>query len=142
MRVRTIVVVTIIAGVLVGLGAWWLGAAREAERREAVETSLTRSWARAEAGAGMSTTPKRVPAASRSTLRELRDLPGFHDYAMRCSSCHVLPDPGAREGRAWYGAVERMRHHINRSGTMPPPEEQMESALEFLRAAAGRRASP
>lgn len=139
---RTSVVASVAVAVLVGIGTWWLSAAREAERREAVETSLTRSWARAEAGAGMSTTPKRVPEASRSTLRELRDLPGFHDYAMRCSSCHVLPDPGAREVRAWYGTVERMRHHINRSGAMPPPEEQMESALDFLRAAAERRASP
>jgi hypothetical protein len=142
MRFRTIVVVTVAVGVLAGLGVWWRGAAREAERRAAVETSLMRSWARAEAGAGMSTTPKRVPAASRRTLRELRDLPGFHDYAMRCSSCHVLPDPGARDVRAWYGTVERMRHHMARSGAMPPPEEQLESALDFLRAAAERRQSP
>lgn len=142
MTSRTIVLVTVAVGVLAGMGAWWLSAAREAERREAVDASLMRSWARAEAGAGMSTTPKRVPEASRSTLRELRDLPGFHDYAMRCSSCHGLPDPGAHEARAWYGTVERMRHHIARSGAMPPPEEQMESALDFLRAAAERRVSP
>jgi hypothetical protein len=142
MRARTIVLGIVALVVLASAGAWWLGAAREAERREAVERSLIRSWARAEAGAGMSTTPKRVPEASRSTLQELRDLPGFHDYAMRCSSCHVLPDPGAREARAWYGAVERMRHHMSRSGAMPPPEEQLESALDFLRAAAERRASP
>jgi hypothetical protein len=142
MRFRTIVVAAVAAGVMAGLGAWWLSAARAAERREAVESSLVRSWARAEAGAGMSTTPKRVPGASWSTLRELRDLPGFRDYAMRCSSCHVLPDPGAREARGWYGVVERMRHHINRSGAMPPPEMQMESTLDFLRSAAERRTSP
>jgi hypothetical protein len=78
------------------LGSW-----RDAERRAAVEASLLRYWARAEAGAGMSTPPKRVPEASRRTFREISNLPGFHDYAMRCSSCHVLPDPGAREARAW-----------------------------------------
>lgn len=142
MRSRTIVVVIVAAGALAGLGVWSLGKAREGERREAVETSLTRSWARTEAGAGMSTTPKRVPAASPSTLRELRGLPGFHDYAMRCSSCHVLPDPGARQARAWYGTVEQMRHHVARSGAMPPPEEQLEAALGFLRAAAQRRVAP
>lgn len=142
MTVRTVFLGIVALGVVAGAGARWVGAERDAERRAAVEASLLRYWARAEAGAGMSTTPKRVPEASRRTIREIRNLPGFHDYAVRCSSCHVLPDPGAREARAWYETVERMRGHINRSGTMPPPEEQMASVLDFLRAAAERRVSP
>lgn len=142
MSARTVILLVVMAGTVAAIGAWRVGAMREAERREAVQTSLFRSWARAEAGAGTSIVPKpRVPAASERTIREVRDLPGFHEYAMRCSSCHVLPDPGAHEARRWAGTMERMRHHIQRSGTMPPPEDQLEAALEFLRAASEHRAN-
>jgi hypothetical protein len=140
MRTRTVILLMVMAGTVAAIGARRIASMREAERREAVETSLFRSWVRAETGAGMSIVPKsRVPAASERTIREVSDLPGFHEYAMRCSSCHVLPDPGAHEARRWAGTMERMRHHIQRSGTMPPPEEELESALEFLRAASVRR---
>jgi hypothetical protein len=140
MRTRTVILLMVMAGAAAAIGAWRIASIRDAGRREAVETSLFRSWARAEAGAGMSIVPKsRVPAASERTIRQVHDLPGFHEYAMRCSSCHVLPDPGAHEARRWAGTMDRMRHHIQRSGTMPPPEEELESALEFLRAAAERR---
>jgi hypothetical protein len=140
MRTRTVILLVVMAGAATAIGAWRIGSMREADRREAVETSLFRSWARTETGAGMSIVPKsRVPAASERTIREVRDLSGFHEYAMRCSSCHVLPDPGAYEARRWAGTMERMRHHIQRSGTMPPPEEELEAALEFLRAASEHR---
>jgi hypothetical protein len=141
MRTRTVILVVVLAGAVVAAGAWRLGAIREAQRREEVETSLFRSWVRAEAGAGMSIVPKpRVPAASERTIREVSEIRGFHEYAMRCSSCHVLPDPDAYEARRWGTIMERVRHHIQRSGTMPPPEDQLESALEFLRAASEARA--
>lgn len=141
MRTRMVILLAVLAGAVAAIGAWRVGTIRVAERRETVETSLFRSWARAETGAGMSIVPKpRVPAASERTIREVRDLPGFHEYAMRCSSCHVLPDPRAYDARRWGGTMERMRHHIQRSGTMPPPEDQLEAALDFLRAASERRA--
>jgi hypothetical protein len=135
-----VILLVLVTGAVAAIGVWRVGKIREAERREAVETSLFRSWVRAETGAGMSIVPKsRVPAASDRTIREVRDVPGFHEYAMRCSSCHVLPDPRAYDARRWGGTMERMRHHIQRSGTMPPPEDQLEAALEFLRAASEHR---
>lgn len=110
-------------------------AAREAARTEAVETSRVRGWARAEGGAGVSALPKRVPAADPRELRRLEDLPGFHAYAMRCSSCHVLPDPAAYPAERWTGRVDAMREHIARAGVVPPEESELEAATEFLGAA-------
>lgn len=116
-------------------GAWRHSAREEAEREAGIEASLLRSWARSETGAGISILPLRVPPARERELRALEDLPGFHEYAMRCSSCHALPDPAAYAPRQWIGTVERMRHQISRAGVMPPQEGELEAATEFLRAA-------
>jgi hypothetical protein len=110
-------------------------AAQEAARAEAVESSRVRGWARSEGGAGVSALPKRVPPANPRELRRLEDLPGFHAYAMRCSSCHVLPDPGAYPAERWTGRVDAMRAHIARAGVVPPAEGELEAATEFLGAA-------
>jgi hypothetical protein len=128
-----VVLVALLGGGLYALRA--REAAREEARREAVETSRIRGWARSEGGAGLSALPKRVPAADPAELRQLEDLPGFHAYAMRCSSCHVLPDPGAYEPGRWRGRVDAMREHIARAGVMPPEEAELEAATEFLDAA-------
>lgn len=112
-----------------------MDAAKEARRIEAIETSRTRTWARAEGGAGVSVLPKRVPPADQAELRRLEDLPGFHAYAMRCSSCHVLPDPAAYPPKRWVGKVEEMRQHIERAGVVPPSDSELEAARQFLRAA-------
>ena len=118
------------------LGAWRLGDAREAERQEGIEASRIRGWARSEGGAGPSVLPlNRVPVADERELRPLEDLPGFHDYAMRCSSCHELPDPAAYPAKRWIGKVDAMREHIRRAGIMPPEESQLEAARTFLQAA-------
>jgi hypothetical protein len=138
MRVPGLLLLLVLTAI-VAVGAWRVAADREAQRREAVETSLFRSWARAEAGAGISIVPKRVPPVPERTLRQLQELPGFHEFAMRCASCHLLPDPEAYETRRWGGVVERMRHHIHRSGTIPPPDAELEAALQFLRAASQQR---
>ncbi len=130
------IVVVLVA--LIGGGVYLLRsmeAAREEARREAVETSRIRGWARAEGGAGLSVLPKRVPEADPEELRRLQDLPGFHAYAMRCSSCHVLPDPGAYDPDRWRGRVDAMREHIARAGVVPPEESELEAATEFLGAA-------
>lgn len=140
MGIRTVVLLAALSLSALAVAGWWTSSTREARHRDAVEASLLRNWARSETEAGMSLVPKRaVPPASAGTLRALSDLPGFHEYAMRCSSCHVLPDPSARDTRRWGTTMERMRHHIQRSGTMPPPEEELEAALDFLRMASERR---
>lgn len=133
--IRAIAVVLVIVGGGAGFTAWRHSVDEDARRQAAVESSQVRSWARANTAAGMSVLPKRVPAADRSDLRRLERLPGFHEYAMRCSSCHVLPDPGAYDARRWTGKVDEMKAHTGRSGIMPPPESDMEAALRFLRAA-------
>lgn len=137
MRVRVRIVLAIpLAGLAVGLlGAWRLDRDPGAELRQAAERSRTRSWARQEGGAGPSILPKRVPLASKDELRRLEDLPGFHDYAMRCSSCHELPDPAAYPAQRWIGKVAVMREHIRRAGVMPPPDRELEAATRFLGAA-------
>lgn len=117
------------------LGVWRLDAADEEARNVAAETSRIRGWARSEGGAGVSVLPKRVPPADHDRLQDLEDLPGFHAYAMRCSSCHVLPDPAAYTGDRWIGTVDRMREHIDRAGVVPPPESELDSVRAFLRAA-------
>lgn len=133
--IRAIVAVLVLVGGAAGLMAWRHSVEEDARRQAAVESSQVRSWARANTAAGMSVLPKRVPAADRSDLRRLKGLPGFHEYAMRCSSCHVLPDPGAYDARRWTGKVDEMKVHTGRSGIMPPPESEMEAALRFLQAA-------
>lgn len=132
-RVKLTVILTVVGAGL--FGAWRHSALQEAEREAGIETSLLRSWAQSETGAGISILPLRVPAARERDLRALEDLPGFHEYAMRCSSCHVLPDPAAHPPRQWIGTVDRMRHQIERAAVMPPPEGELEAATEFLRAA-------
>ena len=132
MRVRTVAllaVLTVASGLVV---AWRYGAVREAEREAAAETSQVRTWARANAAVGVSVLPKRVPAADPADIRRLQDEPGFHAFAMRCSSCHELPDPGAYDARRWIGKVDEMQEHIRRSGTVPPPDSVMREVVEFL----------
>lgn len=128
-----LVILALVAGGVFALRAG--SAAREAARAEAVESSRVRGWARSEGGAGVSALPKRVPAANPRELRRLEDLPGFHAYAMRCSSCHVLPDPAAYPAERWTGRVDAMREHIARAGVVPPEESELEAATEFLGAA-------
>ncbi|MEX0892475.1 MAG: hypothetical protein WEB88_09925, partial [Gemmatimonadota bacterium] len=89
----------------------------------------------AEGGAGPSVLPKRIPLAHEAELRELEDLPGFHEFAMRCSSCHELPDPAAYPAELWIGKVNVMRQHIRRAGVMPPAETELQAAQKFLRLA-------
>ena len=133
-RTATLALVLALAGAG-GLAAWRAGVADEARRREGIEASRIRGWARAEGGAGVSVLPKRVPAADDGTLRRLEALPGFHAYAMRCSSCHVLPDPAAYTGGGWMDKVDEMREHSRRAGLVPPPDEEMEQVRTFLRRA-------
>lgn len=124
--------------VLVGAGVagvWRRDAATQAERQEAIETSRVRAWARSEGGAGVSVIPKRIPAADGKELRRLDTLPGYHAYALRCSSCHVLPDPAAYRPRQWIGKVDGMREHMIRAGVVPPSESELDAARTFLRAA-------
>ena len=132
-RMKLAVVLAVLAAGL--FGAWRQSAREKAKRENGVETSLLRSWARSETGAGISILPLRVPVARARDLRALEDLPGFHEYSMRCSSCHALPDPAAYAPRQWIGTVDRMRHQIARAGVMPPREGELEAATEFLRAA-------
>ena len=130
----------LLAGLLLGaglLGAWRYRAVTEAAAREtAVETSRVRTWARTRTAAGISVLPKRVPAAEEARLRDLRDLPGYHDFATRCASCHALPDPAAYPSRQWVGKVAEMQEHIRRAGLMPPTEDELRGAVWFLEAAA------
>lgn len=125
---------------LVGAGsvvALRFDAQRDPDRRPAAETSRLRTWARTEAGAGISVLPKRIPAAGRSALDRVDHLPGFHEYAMRCSSCHVLPDPGAYTAAEWPARVDEMRFHIGRAGVLPPPDGELVMVRAFLARASG-----
>jgi hypothetical protein len=136
MRARTVLLLlSAVAGAGL-LGAWHVGEAREVERRAGIETSKVRGWARAEGGAGPSVLPiNRVPPADERELRELEDVPGFHEYAMRCSSCHELPDPAAYPAKRWIGKVDEMREHVRRAGVMPPEESELVAIRRFLGAA-------
>lgn len=125
----TLIAVVLGAGIF---AAWRRSAVEAAERLAAIETSLLRSWARSETGAGVSILPIRVPRTGEKALRALEDIPGFHEYAMRCSSCHELPDPAAYTAKHWIGKVDQMRGHIDRAGVMPPPQEELSAVTEFL----------
>lgn len=136
MRARTVLLLLLAAAGAGVFGVWRLDVAREAERNAGVEASRIRGWARAEGGAGPSVLPlNRVPLADERELRQLDGLPGFHEYAMRCSSCHELPDPAAYPAKRWIGKVDEMREHIRRAGVVPPEESELEAARAFLRAA-------
>ena len=137
MRIGRRVTVTLVLAVAgAGLfGAWRQSVSERADREAALQRSLLRAWARAETGAGISIVPKQVPAADARHLKRLEELAGFHEYAMRCSSCHVLPDPATYTGGEWTGKVDEMRYHIGRSGVMPPSEGELKTAAEFLRRA-------
>ena len=130
--IGSVVAVVLVAGFV---GASRYEAVREAEREAAVETSRIRTWARANASVGVSVLPKRVPAADPGELESLNGLPGFHDYAMRCGSCHEPPDPAAYAPKQWVGKVAEMGEHIRRAGVVPPSEAQLDSVLRFLGAA-------
>jgi hypothetical protein len=132
---KPLIALLVLALAVAGGLAWRAASAAEARRAADVEASQVRGWARSSTAAGMSVLPKRVPAASKTDLRRVEGLPGFHEYAMRCSSCHVLPAPAAYDARRWIGKVDEMRAHTARSGIMPPPEEEMEMARRFLQAA-------
>jgi hypothetical protein len=135
MRLRTGILLSMAVAGAGLIGAWRLDAVNDAERREGIETSRIRTWARSTGGAGVSVLPKRVPAADEDELRRLEEVPGFHAYAMRCSSCHVLPDPAAYPADRWIGKVDEMREHIARAGVVPPEEEELEQVRAFLRSA-------
>ena len=94
---RTLAILVLLALTGAGLLAWRQGV-REAEREDAVETSRIRAWARSNSSAGISVLPKRVPPADEAELADLEDLPGFHEYAMRCSLSGAKP-PGRRPNR-------------------------------------------
>lgn len=130
-----VLILLLLAATGAGLLAWRHDAVKAAERQAAIETSRIRTWARSNTAAGVSVLPKRIPAAEERELHELEDLPGFHEYAMRCSSCHVAPDPAAYPARRWVGKVAEMREHIRRAGVVPPEPEELEAATAFLRAA-------
>jgi hypothetical protein len=132
MRARTLLLLLLAVAGAGLFGAWRLGAAADAAREEGIERSRTWAWARSEGGAGPSILPKRVPVADEVELRELEGLPGFHEYAMRCSSCHALPDPAVYPAKRWIGKVDEMKEHIRRAGIMPPEESQLEAVREFL----------
>lgn len=132
-RVLLVLVVAVAGAVL--LGVWRPGGADEQGREAAIETSRVRGWARSEGGAGPSVLPKRVPLADVEALTGLENVPGFHAYAMRCSSCHGLPDPAAYPARRWIGTVDEMREHIRRAGVLPPEESELDAARAFLQAA-------
>lgn len=143
MKLRFLIILALV-GAAAGLTAWRFAAADDAARTAAIEASKVRGWARSSTDAGVSILPKRVPTAGKADLRRVQELPGFHAYAMRCSSCHGLPDPAAYSARQWIGKVAEMRAHTERSGIMPPPEREVAAAQEFLQAASDtlRRASP
>jgi hypothetical protein len=124
------------------LGAWRLDAQRDAAREAAAETSRIRAWAWTEGGAGVSVLPKRVPLADPRELQRLDHLPGFDSYAMRCASCHELPDPAAYAPKQWIGKVAEMREKIDRAGVMPPAEGELEAAIRFLQTAAEQLRRP
>lgn len=128
-------VLVMLALIGAGLLAWRQGAVEDTQREEAVETSRVRAWARSNTSAGVSVLPKRVPAADESELADLEDVPGFHEFAMRCSSCHVLPDPAAYPAKQWIGKIAEMREHIQRAGVIPPEPAELEAATRFLSAA-------
>lgn len=132
MRILAVVLVVLTGA---GLLAWRRGAIQETERQQALETSQIRTWARSNTAAGISVLPKRVPPADEEVLAGLEGVPGFHEYAMRCSSCHVLPDPAAYPARRWIGKVAEMREHIEQAGVVPPERAELEAATGFLRAA-------
>lgn len=132
---KRVFVLVLLALIGAGLLAWRRGVVEDRRREEAVVTSKTRAWVRANTSAGVSVLPKRVPAADEDELADLEDVPGFHEYAMRCSSCHVLPDPAAYPARRWIGKVAEMREHIERAGVIPPDREELEAATGFLGAA-------
>ncbi|MGK7310980.1 MAG: hypothetical protein ACN0LA_01980 [Candidatus Longimicrobiales bacterium M2_2A_002] len=125
-------VLILLALIGAGLLAWRQGVVEENQRVDAVETSKIRAWARSNTSAGVSVLPKRVPAADEDELADLEDVPGFHEYAMRCSSCHVLPDPAAYPAKRWIGKVAEMREHIQRAGVIPPDRAELEAATGFL----------
>lgn len=118
-----------------GLLAWRQGVVEEQQRKNALETSKVLAWARSNTSAGVSVLPKRVPAADEDELADLEEVPGFHEFAMRCSSCHVLPDPAAYPANRWIGKVAEMGEHIERAGVIPPDHEELEAATQFLGAA-------
>jgi hypothetical protein len=131
-RASRLLVLAVVGAGLLGAGRWLADAD---PRHDPVETSRVRGWARAEGGAGVSVLPKRVPPADDGELRRLRELPGFHEFAMRCSSCHVLPDPAAYPAGRWRGKVDEMGEHIRRAGVVPPSPAELDAAIEFLDAA-------
>lgn len=111
---------------------------REAARESAMETLRLRAWAQSSSAAGVSIQPKNVPAAGEAELSKVRDLAGYHAYAMRCASCHVLPDPAAYPPKEWRGKVDLMRWHIGQAGVVPPADSEIAAVKEFLGQASRR----
>ena len=125
--------------VLAGAGLFTarrVAASRQAAEREAaMETLQLRVWAQSHTAAGVSIQPKKVPPADRKAVAALRNLPGYHAYAMRCESCHVLPSPTAHAGKEWIGTVDKMRFYIGRAGVVPPADSELGAIKSFLQAA-------
>ncbi len=107
----------------------------EAARETAMTTLRLRAWAQNSSEAGVSIQPKQVPAADPGELARVKELPGYHTYAMRCASCHVLPDPAAHSPREWLGTVDLMRFRIGQAGVVPPADSELAAVKEFLGAA-------
>ena len=54
-------------------------------------------------------------------------------FAMRCGSCHAVPDPGMKTGEHWSFLLRRMQDRTHRAGVIPMSDAESDSILTFLR---------
>jgi hypothetical protein len=68
---------------------------------------------------------------------------GRETFALICSRCHALPDPGVHSRGDWGVVFARMERNMERMKVAPPTGDQVEEILAYLQTAgSGRRAHP
>ncbi|GMV05204.1 MAG: hypothetical protein AMXMBFR53_14830 [Gemmatimonadota bacterium] len=59
--------------------------------------------------------------------------PGYHEFHMRCGSCHAVPSPASKPGYLWEASLSRMKKNWSDAGLMPMSAEDEAAVLRFLK---------
>lgn len=84
--------------------------------------------------AGMSTHREiRIKAARPGELDGDSTDPGYHEFHMRCGSCHQVPSPSTKPAYMWDASLSRMKKNWTDAGLMPMSSEDETAVRRFLK---------
>jgi Dihaem cytochrome c len=58
--------------------------------------------------------------------------PSAQLYQIKCTGCHVAPQPGAHTEKAWFRVVQRMQMRMKSGGVAPLNKIELDKILAYL----------